>query len=161
MKYLLNKTFVSSLWFRSHITNNITYVIIQLFMLLSLLLINIRNNPKPRLNLVRNIFHQLFAVLYAHNISSFVNAYKNSPTLRISKSSDPLEILIPPGFLVFDVLTLWHCTLLLFLYWGGESLPLAPTSCGVFRYPFCGDTPQRPGLRTFCIKEICHYMIIS
>lgn len=27
--------------------------------------------------------------------------------------------------------------------------PLAPTACGVLRYPPCGDTPQRPALQVF------------
>ncbi|MBQ7158937.1 MAG: hypothetical protein IJS09_05895 [Treponema sp.] len=39
---------------------------------------------------------------------------------------------------------------------GGESLPLAPTAWGVFRYPFCGlkRRPQRPLLYFYFLNFI-------
>ena len=75
------------------------------------MLIHIRNNTQSGLDLIRDIFHQLFNILHTDNITGIINANINGAALSIGKTAKPLQIFIPPGFFIFNDLTLCHKTI--------------------------------------------------
>ena len=56
-------------------------------------------------NLVGNVLHQSFAILHTYHLMSVVNTNEDSASLRIGKAANPLQVLVVPRLLVFDVLT--------------------------------------------------------
>ena len=67
---------------------------------------------KSRLNLIRNILQQLFHVLHANYIPGIINTDVDRTALGIGKTTHPLQVFVPPGFLIFYILTFRHCHLL-------------------------------------------------
>ena len=70
--------------------------------------IHISNNTQSRLDLVRNILQQFLGVLNTNHSPCIINTDIDGATLSIGKAAYPFQVFIPPGFLIFDVLTFCH-----------------------------------------------------
>ena len=71
-------------------------------------LIHIGYNTKPGLYLIWNVLHKFPDILHTDDITCVINTNINDAAMSIGKAANPLQIFIPPRFLIFDILTFSH-----------------------------------------------------
>ena len=69
------------------------------------MLVDVRNNPKPGLDLIWDILEQFLCILNSYDASIITYTNIDRATLRIGKAAYPFEVFVFPTFLVFYVLT--------------------------------------------------------
>ena len=70
--------------------------------------VHFHDDAEKRLHLVGNIFEELEEVLYSNDFAPVVLADLQHAALRIGESADPLQVLVTPRPLPFDVLVFVH-----------------------------------------------------
>ena len=70
--------------------------------------VHFHHDAEKRLNLVGNIFEKLEKVLHSDDFAPVVPADFQHAALRVGESADPLQVLVTPRPLPFDVLVLVH-----------------------------------------------------
>src|SRR2546422_10764234 len=70
--------------------------------------VHVHHDAQDVTHLVRNLLEEPGGIFDSHDLALVIASNNQHTALGIGKATDPLQVLVPPGFLPFDVLGFFH-----------------------------------------------------